>query len=151
MGKQILKGFTMLMFVVGVAFISAVATANGQSVSVRADIPFEFTVGDKALPSGKYTVRSMTATDSALIIRSADATSSAIRLANPVQDNSNKSQARLIFHRYGEKYANSQRRLATTIMRRAPMRRARTKSSKYWQCSVNEIGPARQVASVKSC
>lgn len=48
MGKQILKGFTMLMLVLGLAFVSAVVSANGQATrQVTVNIPFQFVVGDK--------------------------------------------------------------------------------------------------------
>ena len=40
MARQILKGLTMLMAIVALAFVSAVATANGQTGNeVRAQIP----------------------------------------------------------------------------------------------------------------
>src|SRR5205807_5617914 len=39
MRKQMLKGFTMLMLVVALAFVTAVASANGQSRAAKADVP----------------------------------------------------------------------------------------------------------------
>lgn len=102
MSKQILKGFTMLALIVGLSFVSAVVSAQGQSTQAVAKVPFEFIVGDKTLPSGQYTVRALSDTNkAALVIRG---TSSAIRLTNAIQPNKNKTQARLVFHRYGERY-----------------------------------------------
>jgi len=102
MSKQILKGFTMLALIVGLAFVSAVVSAKGQSTQAVAKVPFEFIVGDKTLPSGQYTVRAVSDTNkAALMIRGK---SSAIRLTNEIQPNPNKTQARLVFHRYGERY-----------------------------------------------
>lgn len=101
MAKQILKGFTMLALIVGLSFVSAVVSAKGQSTQAVAKVPFEFIVGDKTLPSGQYTVGAVSGTNkAALMIRGR---SSAIRLTNEIQPNKNKS-ARLVFHRYGERY-----------------------------------------------
>ena len=102
MSKQILKGFTMLALIVGLAFVSAVVSAKGQSTQAVAKVPFEFIVGDKALPSGQYTVRAVSDTNKAALMISGK--SSAIRLTNEIQPNPNKTQARLVFHRYGERY-----------------------------------------------
>jgi len=102
MAKQILKGFTMLALIVGLAFVSAVVSAKGQSTQAVAKVPFEFIVGDKTLPSGQYTVRAVSGTNKAALMISGK--SSAIRLTNEIQPNMNKTQARLVFHRYGERY-----------------------------------------------
>lgn len=104
MGKQILKGFTMLALIVAVALMTAVASANAQSSTVVADIPFEFSVGDQALPAGKYTVRSMTANGDALAIRNRDANRAAIRLTHSIQASKASDQTKLVFHRYGQRY-----------------------------------------------
>ena len=102
MAKQILKGFTMLALIVGLSFVSAVVSAQGQSTQAVAKVPFEFIVGDKTLPSGQYTVKALSDTNkAALVIRGK---SSAIRLTSKIQPNMNKTQARLVFHRYGERY-----------------------------------------------
>ena len=104
MKKQMLKGFTMLMLIVALAFVTAVVSANGQSQGVRADIPFEFAVGDKALPSGEYAIKSATAGGEAMMIRGEDSKSSVMRLTTPIQDKRNRGQVKLVFHRYGERY-----------------------------------------------
>ena len=106
MKKQILKGFTMLALIIGIAFVSAVVSANGQSSSmIRADVPFAFTVGDKALPAGEYTASSITTSNGAIVIRSKDSKNAAVRLSNAVRDSDNSnSQAKLVFHRYGQRY-----------------------------------------------
>ena len=109
MGRQILKGLTMLMAIVALAFVSAVATANGQTGNnVIAQVPFEFIVGDKTLASGEYSVRAINQAGDALMIRSADAKGQAIRLTNRTGVEMNKTYARLVFHRYGDRYFLSQ-------------------------------------------
>jgi hypothetical protein len=105
MKKELLKGFTMLMLIVALAFATAVVSANAQSSSgVVANIPFEFTVGDQALPSGKYTIKATSAHVSALMIQNAEAKRSGIRLTNSIESTRNKEGAKLVFHRYGDRY-----------------------------------------------
>jgi hypothetical protein len=103
MKKDILKGFTMFTLIVVIALASAVVSANAQSSQlVTSNVPFEFIVGDKTLPAGEYRVSQ--ALSKGLTIQSADAKNSAIRLANDIQANKTRKQARLVFHRYGNRY-----------------------------------------------
>jgi len=104
MSKQIIKNLTMLTLVVGLALAATVVSANGQSRDTLAiaDIPFDFIVADKTLPSGKYSVTATTS--NGVIIRSRDGKSAAIRLSNLVPDESEKRTAKMVFHRYGEQY-----------------------------------------------
>lgn len=103
MSKQILKGFTMLMLVVGLAFVSAVVSANGQGTTeARANIPFQFIVGDKSLPAGKYAVRPNKGSR-VVAIDNRDSQGSARRLTSEIMGN-RKENARLVFHRYGNRY-----------------------------------------------
>ncbi len=104
MGKQILKGFTMLMLVLGLAFVSAVVSANGQTIKqVRADIPFEFIVGDKSLPAGEYAVKPLT-DNGVIAIDNRDSHASALRMTKEIAGNRKSENARLVFHRYGNRY-----------------------------------------------
>jgi hypothetical protein len=103
MKKELLKGFTMLALTVALALATA-AASNAQSANkVVADIPFAFTVGDQSMPSGQYAVREANSLGNALMIQSNDAKSSVIRLTHSIRPDTSKS-ARLVFHRYGERY-----------------------------------------------
>ena len=104
MKKELLKGFTMLMLVVALALATAVASANAQSANrIAADIPFDFSVGYKIMPAGGYTVKPVSASN-ALMIQTADGTMAAVRLSDETERVKNIPQARLVFHRYGERY-----------------------------------------------
>jgi len=103
MKKNILKSFTMLTLLVAVALAGAVVSANAQSTSIKANIPFEFVVGDKTLPAGAYTVTTVNAALDALRIQSADGKNSAVRLSN-LTEQMKRSRARMVFHRYGHNY-----------------------------------------------
>jgi hypothetical protein len=105
MRQQILKGITMLMLVVAVAFMTAVASANGQSSrTVIATVPFEFKVGDRALPAGDYTLGTISDSSSALVIRNQDSNRAAVRLTMPIEVSKASDKGKLVFHRYGQNY-----------------------------------------------
>ena len=95
----------MLVVVVAVAFATAVVSAYGQSTTrVRSQIPFEFIVGSKTMPAGEYFLKSASSSGAALMISTADGKVSAIRLTNTIGPKLQVSEAKLVFHRYGEKY-----------------------------------------------
>lgn len=109
MKRQIAKGLTMLMLVVGLALASA-AVANGQTGrQVKAQVPFDFIVTDKTLRAGQYEVLNMSSGGDAISIRKADGGSEAMLLTSPVIKNDwRDTQAKLVFHKYGETYFLSQ-------------------------------------------
>jgi len=105
MSQQVAKNFTRLTLVLVIAFGSAVISANAQSSTrVVADIPFEFIVADKTLPSGNYEVRAMFDNGHGLLIRSRDGSASAMRITNPVIGHGTETKSKLVFHRYGKTY-----------------------------------------------
>ncbi|HET6889759.1 MAG TPA: hypothetical protein VFH31_01550 [Pyrinomonadaceae bacterium] len=105
MKRNILRGFTMLALIVAMAFVTAVASANGQSRTVAAaSIPFEFSVGDKALPAGQYMVKEASSNGNALMIQNKKSAKSAIRLSNSIQAPRESEKTKLVFRRYGPRY-----------------------------------------------
>lgn len=104
MKKEILKGFTMLALIVTLALATAAASSAQSSTRTVADIPFEFSVGDQAMQSGQYALKIVNTQGNALRIQSNDAKSLALLLTTPIEPNNNETHARLVFHRYGERY-----------------------------------------------
>jgi hypothetical protein len=104
MKKQMVKSLTMLTLIVTVALATAVVSANAQSVKVKAEIPFEFIVGDQTLPAGSYAVRPATNSGIALMIQNSEASISTVRLTNTITPKKKNLRARLVFHRYGQNY-----------------------------------------------
>jgi len=102
MRKQLLKGMTMLLVIMTLAMVTAVVSANGQSQKSKANIPFEFVVGDQNLAAGAYSLDAINSAGDALRIRSVDAKDSAVRLTSTAKGTAN--HAKLVFHRYGERY-----------------------------------------------
>jgi hypothetical protein len=102
MRKQLIKGFTMLLGIMTIAMVTAVASANGQSQTSKANVPFEFIVGNQSMPAGAYSVSAINAAGDALCIRGRDSKASAVRLTTPADGKAN--HAKLVFHRYGQRY-----------------------------------------------
>ena len=95
-----MKNLVSKFAVLTVLALCAVA-AFGQSMMLKADIPFDFSIGDKYLPSGGYTVNSLT--NEVQCWRNADGKSVALQMTIPIQKFGN-GDAKLIFHRYGSEY-----------------------------------------------
>jgi hypothetical protein len=92
----------LLMAVIGSA---AVSTKAQSTVSLRANVPFDFIVGEKTLPAGKIKVREISASNSgALAISNLDKGQSAMRIAHSVWTSKPNDRAKLVFHRYGNSY-----------------------------------------------
>ncbi|MDX6528431.1 MAG: hypothetical protein QOH41_721 [Blastocatellia bacterium] len=103
MKKQAYTVIAMIALVGSMA-VAARAQTSGRTQLI-ANIPFQFSVGNKTLPAGKYTVLAVDA-DSAnvvLKIQSQDGKMSAIVLMMAVTGKAQES-AKLTFHRYGDQY-----------------------------------------------
>ena len=85
-----------------------VVSAHAQSPSnrVTAQIPFDFNIGDKMLPSGKYSVGRVrqNADDIVLSIDDERGHSKGIHTSIPVRNLDLTDNAKLVFHRYGDQY-----------------------------------------------
>jgi len=91
----------LLMAVIG----SAALTTKAQSTyGVRANVPFEFNVGDKTLPAGKISAREMSANSGALAISNLDKSQHAIRIAHAMATSKQTDRGKLVFRKYGNRY-----------------------------------------------
>lgn len=101
----------VLVLVVGLNAGVQAQTSSAQRVV--ANIPFTFNVGDKTLPAGKYaiTVLNPTSDRKVLQVRSINGRASAMILTNGVIGNL-VEDAKLVFHRYDDRYFFAQAQLA---------------------------------------
>jgi len=104
MKKQL---YTMIAMMILAGFV-AMSSAKAQTSASRqliATIPFEFSVGDKAMPAGDYTVRQINpASDRAVLqLRRKDGSASAMVQTTSILGKTQES-AKLVFHRYGDRY-----------------------------------------------
>jgi hypothetical protein len=99
MKKQIILAMAILTIVV--ASLSAFAQAR----QLTAEIPFNFTIKERALPAGRYTLEAIRLAGSdALRIQSADGRITATVFVRAELRESSKEEPRLVFNRYGDQY-----------------------------------------------
>lgn len=97
----------MIIAAIMLATVAGLSTAQAQNANTNlaANIPFDFSVGNKTLPAGEYIVTSVNPASSVKVlqIRSKSGTASAMVRTDSVngklQDN-----ARLVFYRHGDQY-----------------------------------------------
>lgn len=100
MKRRSCMSFLALSLLVSLAAIPASAQVPGR---MRADIPFDFYVGGKLLPAGKYNVERDAAGRNTLRVRRADGDETTFALTIGVQGKQSQPDTpRLIFHRYGD-------------------------------------------------
>ena len=97
-----MKNIAAIALFVLASFVAA-GPAHAQDHMVKATVPFNFTVGDRALPSGTYTIGSITTSPHVLSIRNWDKKVNLMSMglsneSNPGHDNT------LVFHQYGNQY-----------------------------------------------
>ena len=133
MKRQIAKGLAMLMVTLALAAASA-AVANGQGRVLKAQVPFEFVVGEQTLAAGEYDVRAIDQSRDAIAITNAGG-DAAVRLSTPAQRSGMSNAAKLVFHRYRSTYFLSEiwmagestgRELARSKQERAMQRELKT-------------------------
>ncbi len=106
MKKQILKAFTMSSLVLVCTLAAAVANAHAQArTSYTARIPFEFTVGDKTVPAGEYTIACDQTAEGLVLLRLNEAErDSVMNMTHAIQARAPRAKTVLVFNRYGNQY-----------------------------------------------
>src|SRR5262245_32818454 len=101
---NLLTKIGLLSAIVGATFVSA--QAQSLSNRITANVPFDFSIANKKLPAGKYSIVRARANsdDSVLAILDGDGHSKEIRVSIPVSSFEAKNKPTLIFHRYGDQY-----------------------------------------------
>ena len=103
MKKQIYTMLTMMVLVGTLAKTAEAQSVNG--VSMRANIPFEFSVGDNLLPAGEYRIQQVNPSSDLAVLQIANANGNArvlVRVRSMRADNT--SRTGLVFNRYGSSY-----------------------------------------------
>jgi hypothetical protein len=84
-----------------IANFALAGTSFAQSQGVQAKVPFDFTVGEKLLPAGTYTIKEQS--EHVIVIRNHDKPISTVTLVNG-DGNRSQNGGKLKFHRYGSQY-----------------------------------------------
>ena len=102
MRKHLCESLLALSFLV--SMLAAGAPASAQSVKrLKAQVPFDFYVGDSLISAGDCTVASVTSDGSGL--RISNGKEGEIILTNQASSSANdKGSPRLVFHKYGDQY-----------------------------------------------
>lgn len=141
--KRHLQLTIAVMIVCAVSAISGNAQSQG-SQTMRANVPFTFTVGDKTLPAGVYTVRIVNPNSDrkALQIRSENGRTSAIIQTVSVNVTL-AGNAKLVFRRYGDRFffAHAQMRGESTSLTAA-----RTRAERATERALRHRGSTTEIA-----
>jgi hypothetical protein len=89
-----------LSFLVSLAALPAVAKSVD---GMKAQVPFDFHVGDRLVRAGSYEIKSLTADE--LVLRISSGKEIATTTTNSSRDKGNgEGRPRLVFHKYGDQY-----------------------------------------------
>jgi hypothetical protein len=108
-----MKRIFAIALLAAATFISA-GNAFAQDNTVKANVPFSFTVGNYTLPAGTYTISSVNNSPTLLNINCYKG-AHAMGLGQPDQNNP-KHANELEFHHYGDQYFLSEIRTADSSM-----------------------------------
>ena len=99
-----------LRFLAVLGVILVAGSAFAQSMYVRANIPFSFSLNKETLPAGEYEIRAVdsAAGDHTLAITNREAKMGMMFLTNTVSSPLAPDKAKLVFKRYGDQYFLSQ-------------------------------------------
>jgi hypothetical protein len=100
--KHMKKAFALSGLLVLMTCASALGQSDRQTII---HIPFNFSVGEKAFPAGKYVIeRNRKDSDTVWVIKRNDSAGKAMILTRPVRANDVQQETRLVFHQYGDLY-----------------------------------------------
>src|SRR5215212_6623221 len=110
--KNIRRAIALTGLVLLVTASSVFAQTDRQTL---VNIPFNFTVGEKALPAGKYLIRSNRKdSDTVWVIQNKESGEAAMLLTRRVQANENQEDAKFVFRKYDDLYFLSEFWIAGT-------------------------------------
>jgi hypothetical protein len=96
----------MLNVLVALAIVSVTAQTYRTKGTI---IPFSFTVGEKILPAGEYTVERFGKNSEIVwLVRSRDGRDKVVVQTNPVRSIKSEGKDQLVFRRYGDRYVLTQ-------------------------------------------
>jgi len=107
MNTKLFNLVRMALVLCAIVLATGVASVHAQTLGYqfKVNIPFDFSVGNKKLPSGQYAVGRATHTDDAVMsVVDEHGRSKALRTSLPVMTLNARNKTTLVFHRYGDQY-----------------------------------------------
>jgi hypothetical protein len=89
------------LFALALVMALAFALNANAQIKAQANVPFSFTVGEKALPAGGYEIKD--AGMNAVLIQSAHGSAAALVTVSATQKSSDQGH-KLVFHKYDDRY-----------------------------------------------
>ena len=110
--KRQVRLFIAIVIICGVSAIGG-QSQTSVSPTLRAEIPFTFSVGEKSLPAGVYTVRILNPTSDRKTLQIRNVNGRVSAMVQTIGVNGALSDdAKLVFHRYGQQYFFAQAQMA---------------------------------------
>jgi hypothetical protein len=97
-----MKNLRSVLFVLAVLLI--VPAARAQQKGVKADVPFDFVVGDRAYPAGEYILQAALNDTGVIRIENVNEFSAAFIPSNPCAKGVPSTETKLVFHRMAGRY-----------------------------------------------
>lgn len=88
----------------GLGLLLVATAAQAQEYGIKANIPFDFVVGDQRLPAGEYTVRNQGPVGQAILIRSDENNTAMFRLTQTCSSFKPSTKTKLVFHTVAGRY-----------------------------------------------
>ena len=147
MAKQMIKTLSMLMLLAVVALATAAAVSAQSARRVVATVPFSFTVGDKQMPAGTYSVQPTSTGSGIMRIAGTENSKSIVRLTNSAHRR-DTGKGKLVFHRYQDQYFLAEIWTAGESEGRQLLKSNREKAMQREQLASNPSKQAYQVIEV---
>lgn len=97
-----MKNLRSVLFTLTVLLMATAAQA--QQTAVKADVPFDFVVGDRAYPAGEYALKSMSNSNVPIRIENVEEAAAVVVNSNACSSVRPATATKLIFHRVGDHY-----------------------------------------------
>jgi len=95
------------------------------SQKLKADVPFEFEVGNRMIPAGECTVRTGTMDGKSIVVHNIDASTSLFSSISTDEMKTAAANYALVFNKYGDRYFLSGIKLeGSRVMHRLPQSKA---------------------------
>jgi hypothetical protein len=79
-------------------------SALAQTNTIRANVPFSFTIGEKTVPAGTYMVGRLGHSPELVILRTGDGKPCTILTSNSVENRHGANKTKLVFNHYKDQY-----------------------------------------------
>jgi hypothetical protein len=97
-----MKSLRSILFVLAVILI--VPAARAQQKGVKADVPFDFIVGNHAYPAGEYILKSANNDASTIRMENVQEVSAVFVPSNSCENGAASKETKLVFHRVAGRY-----------------------------------------------